>query len=284
MKRIYFLLSFLIFGLTLLAQNAPTPTTAKVGVNTHKPSYQLDVNGTLRVSDIPEVPQTDNVALLKWLPYSNSTTEDNQGLLVRTPDKDFSKAFQIVEYYFLIDQEGEDKVNKIDLGIPADRYSMFMTECDLLQVNDENFIEDPTQAHPAFIPLALLTSPINVEPTFSEFALSRTRPGLPSEEYANGGLQVPLPNVHLYKAASPLQVSETWHFFADYPSVKPKALHFESPTSSKVIVDRYTPTKFAWSVKILVVDNEYMDALDELEKDMGGNQDGSVTLPIEIRQ
>lgn len=291
--RFLSLIAALSAALTSWAQTAPATSAPapKVGVNTRFPSYALDVNGSFQVTDIPLAQPTDQLDLLKWIPNSSALGEDNQGLIVTGGSKDYSKPFQVVNYYFLIDEEGQDRIEKIDLGIPTEEYSIFVTECDLVQVNADNFIEDRTQMHAAFIPLVLLSSPsVDDNPyVYEQLALSNTIPGAPSENQQTGGVQFPISNVHLFPAQSATSGTETWHFFADYPTVKPRSLKFASATTNEVVVDQPTTARYAWAAKMLVVNKSYMVALENLEHDMKGTNGNNpahprnIDAPVEIR-
>lgn len=274
---------FLVFlaacaSLSMWAQQS----TPKVGVNTKTPSYNLDVNGNFSATDIPEHPYNDEISLLKWIPYSTSQMEDNQGLLVSSSGIDYSKPFQSIQYYFWIQDIGEDKVDRIDLGIPSDRFAMFLTESDLLQVNDENFVNDHHLAQPALIPMALLVSPNRADPpVYQELELRADIPGLPT--YTKGaGVMFPLPNVHLYKANSEGGNRQTWHFYADYPAVKPKGYEWIDEMHRTLKLPS-KPRTYVWYAKVLVVDTSYMEALEDVNLDMGGSNSGTVRLPSELK-
>lgn len=117
-----------------LTRTASTSTGGRVGIETDNPQQTLDVNGSMRVSQLGTAEHGS--IPLSWDP----TTKQ----VLKGSDEGAKSPFYFASYRIEMSRAGSDYANEIDLGIDANRYVAVLTQAYLVK-KGINFA-DPTGA------------------------------------------------------------------------------------------------------------------------------------------
>lgn len=247
MKKIIYIVSLFVVSMS----------DAQVGINTKKPPLQtLDINGSLRVTEIPE--GNANTIPLTWIPLRdarNNPIEDSKSgkIVVGLSANDIP--FEVLNYTFNIQTPQEDFVNDVDLGVSSNDYTLVLLDYALLDSNGES---------------VFLHAPLSngAKSYMGTDALGSGGEDRGDVIWYNGSKAQKANDLYLVSTA-PIVLTypknNSWHFYADYPKVGPVSFDYEKTKDGRLKVRKTKSTALddsrthKWRVKFLKIRNTYIE-------------------------
>lgn len=247
MKKGYISL-LVILGNLLSAQS-------KVGINTSSPSYDLDVNGTMAIRQLPSVTNDQ----IHPLGVSNTTHQ-----IVKLKTNDYSP-FSMVTYKFRLQTPDEDWLNDADLKIPVDKYVVVLVGYSLVDESDASGIllsalpvdkiDGVSDAHRYDYEYSLFNGQQDSDRGRVMVYNKRGNNGQPSQAPYTGFFAIGAEQVFVY----PSKDTNTWKIYADYPSAKGVNYTYSNPPTRNLVRELKTNTKYTWVTNLMIIDRSFVN-------------------------